>query len=115
LPRINALQSDKKKVYNAFAGTFLYGGIPVSYYGSEQDIADGDNDPRNREALWLYNNYATDGQSYQFIKSLNQIRKGLSKTPNWGNSVASVVGVTQTDIALKRGGSLIVLTNVSEL
>jgi alpha-amylase len=91
----------------------LYGGIPAIYYGLEQDIADGVDDPHNREALWLYNNYATNGNTYQRIKTLNEIRKKLGTDDKWLRAVGSVLSWTQTDIALDREGAIIVLTNVS--
>lgn len=112
LPRINSVQSDKTKVYNAIVGTFLYGGIPTIYYGLEQDLADGRDDPHNREALWLYNNYA-EGETYQRIKQLNAIRKALGGQEGWLTATGSVVAVEGSDIAIKRDNTLIVLTNVS--
>ena len=100
-------------MYNAIVGTFLYGGIPAIYYGLEQDLADGANDPHNREALWLYNNFATTGPTYQRIKILNEIRKKLGADDKWMRAVGSVLSWTKTDIALNREDVIIVLTNVS--
>ena len=114
LPRFNSLQSDKTQVYNAIVATFLWGGIPTIYYGLEQDMADGASDPHNREALWLYNNYATDGETYQRIKNLNEIRSKLGSSNNkWHSAVGSTLTQQSNDIAIQREGALIVLTNVS--
>lgn len=72
------------------------------------------NDPHNREALWLYNNYDTTGTSYLRIKTLNDIRKKLGADDKWLRAVGSVLSWTKTDIALNREGAIIVLTNVSD-
>ncbi len=113
LPRFNSLQSDKTIVYNAIVGTFLRAGIPAIYYGLEQDLKDGTEDPKNREPLWQYGNYATDGPTYQRIKTLNGIRKALGGDAEWLKASGRTVAVQQNDIALKRKDTLIVLTNVS--
>ena len=114
LPRFNSLTNDKSLVYNAITGTFLYGGIPAIYYGLEQDIADGPADPANREALWLYNGYSTTATpTYARIAMLNKIRTTLGKDENWLKSVGSVLASQDSDIAIKRGELVMVLTNVS--
>lgn len=114
LPRFNSLTSDKTLVYNAIVGAFLYGGIPSIYYGLEQDIADGPSDPANREALWQYNGYSTTASlTYGRIAMLNKIRSAIGKGDEaFGSSIATVVAIQDKDIALRRGGALIVLTNV---
>jgi alpha-amylase len=113
LARFNALVNDKTKVHNAIVGTFLYAGIPAIYYGLEQDIADGTDDPANRNALWLYNGFSTETETYKRIAKLNQIRHAWNKDNDWLRAHATVVDVATSDIALKRGNLLIVLTNVS--
>ena len=77
-------------------------------------MADGVDDPANREALWLYNNYATTGQTYQRIKTLNDSRKKLGADDKWMRAAAAVLSWTKTDIAMDREGAIIVLTNVSK-
>ncbi|WWC85514.1 uncharacterized protein L201_000378 [Kwoniella dendrophila CBS 6074] len=111
LPRFNSRTNDKSLVYNAIVSNFLYGGIPTVYYGLEQDISDGPNDPENREALGRYNNYATNGDTYKRITQLNQIRNFLNKKGNFLKSVATVLKNQDNDIALQREDALIVLTN----
>ncbi|KAK8844591.1 hypothetical protein IAR55_006438 [Kwoniella newhampshirensis] len=110
-PRFNSRTSDKFLVYNAIVGNFMYGGIPTVYYGLEQDIADGSADPDNREALWLYGNYGTDGETYKRITTLNKIRGTLGSNSKFHNVVATVLASQNNDIALKREEALIVLTN----
>nr|XP_031859871.1 uncharacterized protein CI109_004719 [Kwoniella shandongensis]KAA5526943.1 hypothetical protein CI109_004719 [Kwoniella shandongensis] len=110
-PRFNSRTSDKSLVYNAIVGNFMYGGVPIVYYGLEQDIADGAADPDNREALWNYNNYATDGETYKRINTLNKIRETLGSSGKFHNVVATVLASQDSDIALQRDQALIVLTN----
>ncbi|KAE8538221.1 hypothetical protein D1P53_005560 [Cryptococcus gattii VGV] len=111
LPRFNSFTSDASLVYNAIVGMFMYGGMPIVYYGLEQDISDGPADPQNREALWNYNNYSTDGVTYGRITNLNKIRNGLGGVGNLYNVVATVLAAQDQDIALQREEALIVLTN----
>ncbi|WVF66368.1 hypothetical protein IAT40_001108 [Kwoniella sp. CBS 6097] len=111
LPRINSRTGDKARIYNAIVGSFLWGGIPTVYYGLEQDIADGPYDPDNREALWNYNNYATNGETYKRIATLNKIRKYLGSKGKFHNAAAKSLGVTMTEVALQREEALIILTN----
>ncbi|ORX41302.1 glycoside hydrolase superfamily [Kockovaella imperatae] len=113
LPRFNSLTSDKSLVYNAIVGCFMYGGIPMIYQGLEQELSDGHDDPYNREALWLYNDFSTSTPSYVNIANVNKIRHALNGDDKFLNSVATVQSVRDQDIALVRGSALIVLTNVS--
>ncbi|OWZ79034.1 alpha-amylase AmyA [Cryptococcus neoformans Bt85] len=111
LPRFNSLTSDASLVYNAIVGLFMYGGVPIVYYGLEQDISDGPTDPQNREALWNYNNYATDGVTFGRITNLNKIRKRLGGVGKLYKTVATVLATQDQDIALQREEVLTVLTN----
>lgn len=47
-------------------------GIPITYYGSEQGFAGG-NDPENRETLWT--NMNTNSEMYKYISQINKVRK----------------------------------------
>ncbi|CAL6037678.1 Alpha_amylase [Hexamita inflata] len=47
-------------------------GIPVLYYGSEQDM-NGGNDPDNRHPMWWVG-FNENGNHFQFIKKLNSLR-----------------------------------------
>ncbi|ODN83783.1 alpha-amylase AmyA [Cryptococcus wingfieldii CBS 7118] len=111
LPRVNSLTDDTTLVWNALVGQFLYGGIPIVYQGTEQDIADGPGDPQNREALWNYNDYSTSGETYGRIKNLNKIRSGLGGADSsFYETVGEVLAQQDSDIAIKRGNALAVLT-----
>lgn len=111
-PRFNSLTSDRALVYNAIVMSFLYGGMPVVYYGLEQDISDGSADPANREALWNYNNYATTGETFKRIANLNKIRSSLGKIGNFHKTVGKTLALQKQDIAIQHEEALIILTNV---
>ena len=51
-------------------------GVPLIYYGTEQDF-DGGNDPSNREPLW-WSDYDTDGETFQHVARLSEVRKASS-------------------------------------
>ncbi|KAI9634323.1 putative alpha-amylase AmyA [Dioszegia hungarica] len=113
LPRFNSLASDKSNVYNAMALQFLFGGIPTMYYGLEQNMT-GEEDPQNRQALWLNGELKTDGESYQRIKRLNLVRKKMGELGGFHEVLASQVAVQDDDIAFERNGGLLVLTKRGE-
>ncbi|CAL6027304.1 1 [Hexamita inflata] len=71
-PRFLAAHNDIKKYENALALIHTWVGIPVLYYGQEQDLVGGF-DSENRQALWLFG-YDQNANHYQFIKQLNDIR-----------------------------------------
>lgn len=98
---------------NAIVANHLIAGIPVTYYGTEQEINQGTEDPFNRNALWKYNGYSTQTGMYQFIKKLNQIRKALGNGTKFHTIAGKTTAVTDNDIAIERNNVLIVLTKVS--
>jgi len=51
-------------------------GIPIIYYGTEQEFS-GCSDPYNREVLWP-TNYNTNAALYQFIKTINDFRNSVN-------------------------------------
>lgn len=63
-------------LHNALLFLFTENGIPCVYYGTEQDLAGG-NDPANREDLWL-TGYKTEGATFQWIQKLTAMRKKYS-------------------------------------
>lgn len=86
-------ESAKRKLHNALSLLLTQDGIPCIYYGTEQDLAGG-NDPANRERLFdtLLDNiyrgsaggqretlgrsgYLTTGETFQWIARLNRLRK----------------------------------------
>ena len=57
---------------NALAYTLTARGIPIMYYGTEQEF-NGGNDPYDREPLWP-TNLNQDTEVYQFLRTLNNAR-----------------------------------------
>jgi alpha-amylase len=49
-------------------------GIPIIYYGTEQDF-DGENDPNNREPLWT--RMDKSNKNYEFVKTFIKFRKDM--------------------------------------
>jgi glycosidase len=62
-------------LHNAIVFQMTEDGIPCVYYGTEQEFSGG-NDPANREDLWP-TNYATDGDTFQWIAKLTGLRRQL--------------------------------------
>ena len=62
----------KRALRNGIAFIFFFEGIPMFYYGDEQYYMGG-SDPQNREIL--FNNYNTQSDIYQMIKTMNSVRK----------------------------------------
>ncbi len=58
---------------NALLFLLTEDGIPCVYYGTEQELAGG-NDPANREDLWN-TGYSTTTSTFQWIKKLTDLRK----------------------------------------
>lgn len=114
-PRIRNITADPQLVYNAMVGQFLFDGIPVLYYGQEQDMALGNNDPYNRAALWPlgYENTTT----LQRVTRLNKIRQGLiTKNIQFNgqtylDSRSQILANTTYDVAIRKGPILMILTN----
>jgi glycosidase len=112
-PSVPALRS-------ALAYLLTEDGIPCIYYGTEQEFNGGD-DPRNRERLWD-TGFPTDGDTFQYMKRLIQIRKNYeplrrgSFTIRWATTR---VGTEQDAgiIAFERasgGHTVLVVINVSD-
>lgn len=97
---------------NAIVANHLIAGIPTAYYGTEQEIKEGAEDPFNRNALWKHNGYSTSTGYYRLYQKLNQIRKSLGSGTQFHNTVGRTVAVTDNDIAIQRNNVLIVLTKV---
>ncbi|SPO35056.1 related to alpha-amylase [Pseudozyma flocculosa] len=72
-PRFASTVTDKMLVRNAMTYILVGDGIPVLYYGQEQDYSGGQ-DPYNREALWT-SGYNTNTDSYKYIAAVNKLRK----------------------------------------
>ncbi|KAJ7470351.1 glycoside hydrolase family 13 protein, partial [Mycena latifolia] len=109
LPRWHNMSVDPQTLYNAMTFTFLSDGIPVVYYGQEQDFS-GAVDPYNREPLWP-SNY-TNTSSYQLISTLNQLRNFLVNTTDWATQDIDVLESNEHGIAFQKGEVVTVLTNI---
>lgn len=71
---VSQFQTDPKQALrNALLFLLTEDGIPCIYYGTEQELAGG-NDPANREDLWN-TGYSADVPTFQWIKRLTGIRK----------------------------------------
>ena len=93
-------------LHNALFFLFTENGIPCVYYGTEQDLAGG-NDPANREDLWQ-SGYKQDGATFQWIQKLTGIRKKYSSLRHGAQKVvwASTRSADEPDagvLAFERG------------
>ncbi|GFZ44160.1 1,4-alpha-D-glucan glucanohydrolase 1 [Saitozyma sp. JCM 24511] len=115
LPRWRNTTVDPQLAYNAMVAQFVFDGIPIVYYGQEQDFSNGAADPYNRAALWP-SNY-TNTSTYQHIARLNKVRKAvianntLFNGQSFLNSTSKIIASTATDVAIRKGPLLAVLTN----
>ncbi|KAJ6491781.1 alpha-amylase AmyA [Mycena vitilis] len=111
--RLWSLTNDASLTFNGLVTTFMFDGIPILYYGFEQDVgADGPSDPHNREALWLYTDYSsTATPTYGRISKLNKLRKYLATSSKFLTTQSQNVQQQAQDLAMLRAGVLTVLTN----
>lgn len=113
-PRFASLNGDIAAAKNVLAFTMLTDGIPIVYQGQEQhyNAEGGSSTPYNREALWL-SGYNTDAELYQLVTSLNAIRhNAIADDDSYTTTQNSHVCNDYTNIAMKKGDVLTVLTNV---
>ncbi len=66
-------QGDKDALRNAMTLLTTEEGIPCLYYGTEQELAGG-NDPANREVLWN-TGFATGNDTFRHFAKLTRLRK----------------------------------------
>jgi len=102
------IQPDTQLYKNAIAYVLMSSGIPIIYYGTEQQF-NGGSDPDCREALWP-TNYNTGSPLFEFISTVISYRK---KAKVWNypqvqryaddNFYAFTRG--QTFVAMTNGGS----------
>jgi alpha-amylase len=116
LPRWRNQTVDPQLGWNAMVAQYVFNGIPTVYYGQEQDFQMGAGDPYNRAALWP-SEYANT-TTYNRITRLNTIRHALITNStafngtNFHDATAQIVGSSATDVAIRRGPVLAILTNV---
>jgi alpha-amylase len=73
VPRFLFSGAGVDSLHSAIAFVMLSEGVPCIYYGTEQQLAGG-NDPSNREDLWR-TGFDTSNETYQFTKKIAGIRK----------------------------------------
>jgi alpha-amylase len=123
--RFRSVTASDSVAYNALVWQHLFDGIPITYYGEEQEIKTGGSDPDQRQALWAagMGNYSTNTKTYKRIKTLNTVRKFLmssaARVPP-GNKTylqdrSNVVLSSAADLVFTKGPALIVVNNVSRL
>lgn len=121
--RFRTVTSSDPVAYNALVWQHLFDGIPITYYGEEQEIKTGQSDPDQRQALWAsgMGNYSTTTKTYQRLKTLNTLRKFLMSTKvkvsagtkTYLQDRSNIVFSSSTDLVFAKGPSLIVVNNVS--
>ena len=99
LPRFLFQKDDPNVIRGALAYLMTWDGIPCVYYGTEQLFAGGV-DPKNREDMFLgnpaqgYAPWATDHDTFQYVKGLIEMRKDNvalrrgTVSPVWSTTVA---------------------------
>ncbi|KAG8937107.1 hypothetical protein FRC02_006307 [Tulasnella sp. 418] len=109
LPRWSNFSSDPQSKWNAMTFNFMSDGIPIVYYGQEQDFV-GIHDPVNREPLWPsgYNKTGT----VEVAAKLNQIRNHLIDKSDWLTQKAEIISYSKESLFLAKGYVITVLTNV---
>jgi alpha-amylase len=80
-PRLANYTSDLSLLKNAMTFALLTDGIPIIYYGSEQQFS-GQTDPYNREALWT-SGYNTNAPLYGHIASINAARNAIANASTY--------------------------------
>ncbi|KAI1873020.1 uncharacterized protein JN550_003273 [Neoarthrinium moseri] len=109
--RFASLTSDVNLIKNAIAFTVLADGIPIIYYGQEQQYSGGA-DPNNREPLWT-SGYNTNSALYKFITAVNKIRStAISKSTAYISYQANPLYSDSHVIAMKKGDVVGVFTNI---
>jgi alpha-amylase len=90
---------------NALTYILTGDGIPIMYYGTEQEFNGGD-DPNDREPLWP-TGLNTDTDIYKFVSTINSVRK----SQEWYNEPQVERYAQDNFYAYTRGSTLVVLTN----
>jgi len=75
-PRFANYTSDVALLKNALAFALLSDGIPIVYYGAEQQFS-GQTDPYNREALWT-SGYNVNSPLYTAVAAMNAARNAIA-------------------------------------
>jgi len=99
------IQQDLQLYKNALVYVLMSEGIPIVYYGTEQQF-NGGNDPNNREPLWP-TNYSQSSEMYQFIAKVVAYRKDAQV---WKYSQVQRYA-DDNFYAFTRGSSFVAMTN----
>jgi len=98
-------QQDLQLYKNALVYALMCEGIPIVYYGTEQEFRGG-NDPNNREPLWP-TNYNQSSEIYQFLAKVIGFRK---KAQVWQNPQIQRYA-DENFYAFTRGTTFVAMTN----
>jgi len=104
-PRFLNGTSNVAAYWNAITFVLMSEGIPIIYYGTEQNFHGG-NDPANREILWP-SKFNTNINTYQFITQVVNFRK---TNQVWNYPFVQKYS-TDNFYAFTRGNSFVALTN----
>lgn len=104
--RFSTVTPDTWRLKNALVMSFFNRGIPVLYYGTEQQET-GDKDPNNRQPLWQYG-YKTDSVMYLYISKLITYRKKVSI---WTQTM-EYLQATKNVLSFKRGDTYFFVMNI---
>ena len=117
IARIGSSTQDISLLKNTLAFTIMTNGIPIVYYGAEQGFS-GNEDPVNREALWL-SGYNTSSPLYTLVAAANTARNLLSQnatynywSPYWTYKT-KIVSAQNEMLALRKGYDKSILTLVT--
>lgn len=114
--RFRAVTKFDSVAYNALVWQYMFDGIPITYYGEEQEIATGIADPEQRQALWSkgLGDYSTNSKTFHRLQRLNALRKFLTSNKaaaTYLSEKSKVVMSSRTDMVFTKGPVLVVLTN----
>lgn len=98
---------------NILTFNILYEGIPVLYYGQEQNL-NGSFNPVNREALWL-TGYDTSAPLYKLTSTLNTLRThAITSNETYLDYIARVIHHDDHTLAVRKGfdgNQIVILLN----
>lgn len=101
-PRFGNLTQDVSLTKNAIAFTMLMDGIPIIYYGQEQQFSGGDI-PYDREPFWP-SQYDTDSTLYKFIGVINAIRShAIYIDSDYVTSNATITQYDPSTVIVRKG------------
>lgn len=116
-PRFPSYTSDLSLIRNAMLMTLMSDGPPTIYEGQEWALT-SNNDPSNREAIWLQNGaYSGLGVLHGHIALVNSVRNWLIAVGSngWTTYKSEVVWYDNNSMALRKGSdgsqSLTIVTN----